>query len=80
MASVTVNLTGYGLTAYFTTSPAIRWGDDVSLPGTFDDNGLVQTLGDVLLAYSGPLAGTFFISLVASNARFTLLLRRRVGL
>lgn len=67
MASVTVNLTGYG---EFGVN-AIRWPDNVSLGTTFDDAGAEQTLGLLFINYRGTQAGLISIDLIEVDSRFT---------
>ena len=57
MASVTVNLTGYGVVA----GAAVVWNDDVDLGTTFANSGATQTLDQTVLYYAaefGNAAGT----------------------
>ena len=66
MASVTVNLTGYG-----TFTNGVEWLDNVSLGSTFDPNGIAQELTYTAILSGSALAGQIQINLVGVDDRFT---------
>ena len=66
MATVTVNLTGYGSGTTF-----IFWNDSVSLGSDFSADDGLQTLVAVTLFGSGSDAGDIQISISGDNNRFT---------
>ena len=70
MASVTVNLTGYGILQ----SAIVLWQDNVSLGSTFDMDGTSQTLNQISLYYDeafGRQPGNVGIEILGLNDRFT---------
>ena len=61
MASVTVNLAGYG-----DLGTRIIWDGNVALPGTFDDQGDAQVLDSVSLWFASGIVSILIVNFAAN--------------